>query len=289
MHVGHIGHPDTIRPRGRRDRGHPVGRDRQVVPTVGGNHAVASLLTAPQARGAHETGDAMAAHSFAEIEQIQGNPGAAVGAPRLGVDGGDLGPQGLIALRTRRRIALQPRVVAASRHREDLTQPLHGVLVAHRFDPGIPLGDGSESMPAAFFKMSLCSVIRASSSCKRSTSAWRASLLSGGRRTPAARGPSPSRPHLYRLNTLIPSSWAVTSADRPLVRQRHTASRLNASSNCRGVAPACFFAVIVESFFKAQRVSVKSGEPHFADSASWPYQALSAFKPLLHPFRLTSV
>ena len=110
--------------------------------------------------------------------------------------------------------------------------------------------------------MSLCSVIRASSSCKRSTSAWSASLLSGGRRIPAARDPSPSRPHLYRLNTLIPNCWAVTSAACPLVRQSRTASCRYASSNFRGVAPDCFFAVMVESFFKAQRVSVKSGQPH---------------------------
>src|SRR5665213_1758654 len=262
MHVGHVSHPDAIRPRRRRDRGHPVGRDRLVVPAIRGKYPVAPLLTATQASCAHEAGYAVPADPLAQILQIQGNPRAAIGAPRLGVDNRDLGPQDLIALRPRRRLGLQPGIVAATGDREDLAQSLHGIRVAHRFDPGIPLGDGSERMPAAFFKMSLCSVIRTSSSCRRTTSAWSASLLSGGRRNPAARVPSPSRPHLYRLNTLIPSCRAVTSAACPLVLQSRTASRRYASSNFRGVAPDCFFAVMVESFFKAQRVSVKSGQPH---------------------------
>ncbi len=86
-------------------------------------------------------------------------------------------------------------------------------------------------------------------------------------RPDSARLEVPSCPHSFKVNTLIPNSPAIDSADRPLVYQRRTASHLNASSFLQGVASPCFAAVIVESFLKAQRVSVKSGKLQIATAA----------------------
>jgi len=65
----------------------------------------------------------------------------------------------------------------------------------------------------------------------------------------------------YRWNTLIPSSRAVSSADRPLACHIRTASSLKAGSNRRGVAPVLLLWVIVGLFLGAQPVSVKPEQP----------------------------
>src|SRR5471032_1685080 len=100
---------------------------------------------------------------------------------------GDLGAQFMIPARMRGVAGVDPRVVTTARDGERRTQRFDRILAAHRLDPGIPLGGGSERMPAAFFKMSRCSVSRRFSCRNRSTSNWRASLLSGKPGAPAAR------------------------------------------------------------------------------------------------------
>ena len=67
-------------------------------------------------------------------------------------------------------------------NRSDGFEPRPGhfpILAAQCLNLGIPLGGGSERMPAAFFRISRCSVSRRTSRRKRCTSACSASLLSG--------------------------------------------------------------------------------------------------------------
>jgi len=44
---------------------------------------------------------------------------------------------------------------------------------------------------------------------------------------------------------------------------------LNETSYCRGAAPASFFLVMVESFLRAQPVSVKLGQPQTNETAGY--------------------
>jgi hypothetical protein len=81
MDMGHVSYPDAIRPRGRRDRGHPFWRDGLVVPAIRRDDPISPLLPAPQARCAHETGDAVPTDSYTLFLEIQGDPRTPVGPP----------------------------------------------------------------------------------------------------------------------------------------------------------------------------------------------------------------
>lgn len=162
---------------------------------VGRADPITPLLPAAQAILLHETGDAVPTDLFALALQLDGHARAAVGLPGLPVHARDLRPQFVIPPQARRNRNLRPRLVAAARNGEDRAKSFDGILVAHRLNPGMPLGDGSEDA-RGFFRISRCSVIRVSSRCKRSTSTGNSSFEAGGRNDPAARGAAPSRFHL---------------------------------------------------------------------------------------------
>ena len=102
--------------------------------------------------------------------QLCGHARTAVSLPGLLVHERDLRSQFVISQPARRNGGLRPRVVAAARNGKDRAESFDRIFIAHSLNPDMPLGDGSERMPAAFFRISRCSVIRVSSRCKRSTS-----------------------------------------------------------------------------------------------------------------------
>ena len=119
--------------------------------------------------------------------QFNRDPRAAISLPRLPMRHGDHRAQLTIPAGMRGAGGAGPRVVTAARDGERRPQHFDRIIAAHLLDPGIPLGGGSERMPAAFFKMSRCSVSRRFSRRNRSTSNCNASLLSGKPGAPAAR------------------------------------------------------------------------------------------------------
>lgn len=160
-HVSQIAHPDLVRLGRGRQRREPVGGNRMRVSAVGGAHAIPSPLSTPQAVLPHQASDAMPPHRFTLRAQFHRDPRAAIRFPRLLMHHGDLGAQFTIPARMRGVAGADPRVVTAARDAERRTQRLDGILAAHRLDPGIPLGGGSEqrsqpaSKNASFFKRRL--------------------------------------------------------------------------------------------------------------------------------------
>jgi len=92
----------------------------------------------------------------------------------------------MIPERVRGLDGVYPRVVTTARDLERRVLDFDGVLAAHGLYPGIPLGGGSERMPAAFFRISRCLLSRSFSCRSRSTCNCNASLPSGKPADPAA-------------------------------------------------------------------------------------------------------
>src|SRR6266581_4454150 len=157
---------------------------------VGGANPEAAPGATLQPTLAHGSGHAVMADHFVLLAQDGCHPQTAVGATGVRMDLAHLSAKRLLPRRAPGCTRL-PGVIAAARDREGRAQVSHGVFAAHGLDPGIPLGDGSERMPAAFFRISRCSVTRVSSRCKRSTlscnSSFEVGFKSGSRAESAAR------------------------------------------------------------------------------------------------------
>lgn len=121
----------------------------------------------------------MAANRVPLLAQDRCYPRTAIGSPRSAMDLSDALLHLRLVPNPDRVRCGPPLVVSSARCHQHLTEAFYRKIVAHCLNPGIPLGDGSERMPAAFFRMSRCSVIRDSSRRRRSFSATRSSLLTG--------------------------------------------------------------------------------------------------------------
>lgn len=179
--AGHIDAPHFIQAgRWRGALGEPVGGDGAVVPALGRLRHKAPAGPRAQARGAHQAPDPALAVAVAAGTQGVREPRTPVGAAALleGVLQLQSDP-GILALAAARS-APAPAVVTAARHAQQRAQHrdamrgggqlLHGAVAA---------AHGVERMPKDFFKISRCSVTRASSLLSRRFSASHSASVRG--------------------------------------------------------------------------------------------------------------
>src|SRR5260221_5964069 len=95
--------------------------------------------------------------------QLMGNPRTAIVSLLIFIDTGYLLNQLSVGCIPRCRSALAPAIVPATRHFQDLAQPLNRIFFGKLFHHLISLLGCSETIKMVFFKMSRCVITRASS------------------------------------------------------------------------------------------------------------------------------
>ncbi len=132
------------------------------------------------------------------------------------------------------------------------------MLALHRFNLGIPLAGGSDSMPMAFFKMVSRSRIRTTSARSPAISLSASAKLCGAGRLSPGRGAYSLR-QSYSCQAGSPSSWATAFTVRPSRSVSSTACRLYVSPNRRaGRGPRLHFAQIYSlGSFSPHRTGVR--------------------------------
>jgi hypothetical protein len=119
--------------------------------TVGRAHPISTGLAALQPGFFHQPSHAVAIYLLALLVQSDRHTRASIRAAGALVHAGDLRFYRLGLPRTRRSLRALPLVIPATRDLQHLAHRFDWMFAVHRFNPGIPLCDGSERMPAAFF------------------------------------------------------------------------------------------------------------------------------------------
>ena len=180
LDVGHIDAPHFVGPGRRRGAfGQPVGGDGSIVPALRGLRYKAPAGPCAQAGGAHQPPDPALAVAVAAGAQGACEPGPPVGAAALlkGVLQ-LLGELGILALAAARS-APPPAVITAARDAQQRAQHRDAMRGGQLLDLAVAGRHGIERMPKDFFRISRCSLTRASSLLSRRTSASSSATVRG--------------------------------------------------------------------------------------------------------------
>ena len=221
-----VSHPHGVATRGHRHLAQTMGRDGQIVLTVGQTHRPdAPRRPIAQPRCAHEPRNAVASASVAALLQPPMHTGTAISLAAFPVRLFNQRQEQGVGLA--RGPVLRPGVISAARDAQPRAQLVNRMPGLHGFYACKPLSDGAEIIPK-FFRMSRCRTARCSSFCSRRFSAWSASSVPATR--PAGRAFELLSPAVQRLCADTPSSAAICRADLPLIIQCLTGGRWKTSS-----------------------------------------------------------
>lgn len=134
--------------------GQAIGRDRVIMPTIGGDHPVASLLPATEVLFAHEPADPLASMPLARSSQASLDARGTINAAALLMETVDF-PLELLVLPLALpglSLALAPVVIPAGRNLKGIAQLPDGMLGFQCVDPPVALFGLSERVAKVFLK-----------------------------------------------------------------------------------------------------------------------------------------
>ena len=144
--VGDVGQPDLVRPSGDEALIEDIVGDRQAVFAIGGDHPKAAVRRRVDAVPSHQPFNAAAADRATFAPQGGMDAWRPVTAPMLRVDPPDVAEECPVRRRPGTFRSTPPRVVAAGRDPEGITQHAYRPRIALIFNASEPHFGGSEKM-----------------------------------------------------------------------------------------------------------------------------------------------
>ncbi len=185
-HVGDVGHPELVRSIGGKFAPDEIRRSRGFATSSRGAHET-TPTDALQAQLYHHPSDSLAAHRqalFGEIVEESGGPIRALGKP---VKLSDPRRQRRILARSLRRLAIQPRVVAAGgdlQHSALRGYGIVGLMRSHEFEDPDGIEPVSRANQTAAFDRISRSVFSCFTSRRRRPRSSRSALVKSSARRP---------------------------------------------------------------------------------------------------------